>query len=441
MREHSSHLISVIHPEVEKVAIWGGAEYTCNRVGDTYFDQMDLSGHSGRLRDFDLFASLGIRTLRLGLLWERHERDPSWRLSDARLRRMRDLQMRPIASLVHHGSGPSHTSLLDPAFPRKLAAYARQVAERYPWIDAYTPVNEPNTTARFSGMYGIWYPHHHSKLSYLRALVHQLKATVLSMREIRRVRPDAQLIQTDDVGSVTGTPELRHTWELLNLRQWLPFDLLCGKVDHHHPMFAYMRSAGMSEAEILWFEENPCPPSVVGVNYYVTSDRYLDHRVHLYPERMRSAEGPFADVELVRVLPRGIVGVGTLLCQAWQRYEIPTAITEVHLGASPEEQIRWMAESWDAIVSARRAGVQCISMTAWALLGSFYWNELVTRANGHYEPGVFDVSSGRPVRTELASIVEQIAAGVRPNHRALARSGWWHQPERICLPLGEEFAA
>ena len=26
---------------------------------------------------------------------------------------------------------------------------------RYPWIDAYTPVNEPLTTARFSGLYGI----------------------------------------------------------------------------------------------------------------------------------------------------------------------------------------------------------------------------------------------------------------------------------------------
>ena len=145
-------------------------------------------------------------------------------------------------------------------------------------------MNEPNTTARFSGMYGVWYPHHQSTASYLRALLNQLKGTVLSMEAIRRVRPDAQLIQTDDIGRVSGTAELQAVVEMLNLRHWLPFDLLCGSVDRHHPLFAYIRAAGIPEADILWFADHPCPPSVIGVNYYVTSDRYLDHRIDLYPE-------------------------------------------------------------------------------------------------------------------------------------------------------------
>lgn len=144
---------AAIQPEV-----WGGVEYTCNRVRDRYFDQMELSGHCNRIDDLDHIAELGIRRLRVGLLWERHERDASWRWSDQRLQRMRQLGLAPIAGFVHHGSGPPHTSLIDDAFPSKLAAYARSVAERYPWIDAYTPVNEPHTTARFSAMYGIWYP-------------------------------------------------------------------------------------------------------------------------------------------------------------------------------------------------------------------------------------------------------------------------------------------
>ena len=65
------------------------------------------------------------------------------------------------------------------SFRNKLARYAGAVAERYPWIEAYTPVNEPNTTARFSAMYGVWYPHHMSRASYLRALLNELKGTVL----------------------------------------------------------------------------------------------------------------------------------------------------------------------------------------------------------------------------------------------------------------------
>ncbi len=423
--------------------LWGGVECTCNRVGNDYFDQLEFSGHCSRPDDLDWFAQLGIRTLRTGILWERHE-ERGWACHDAQVEAIRRAGIRPIAGLLHHGSGPRHTNLLDPAFPEKLASYAEAVAERYPWVNAYTPVNEPNTTARFSGMYGFWYPHHHSRRSYLLALLNQLKATVLSMEAVRRVRPDAQLIQTDDLGSVTGTPALQSTWELLNLRQWLPFDLLCGHVDRQHPMFSYMRTAGITEKEIFWFMEHPCPPTVIGANYYVTSDRFLDHRVDLYPSGLMSSEGPFVDVEAVRIRESGIAGFGSVLRQAWDRYRIPVAITEVHLGCDIEEQIRWIASAWRSAVEARRDGVSCVAVTVWALLGSFYWNQLVTRANGHYEPGVFDVSSGEPVETELANIVRQIARGDDPTHDALDSCGWWEDDSRVCFPSvaeDEEVAA
>ena len=426
--------------EDRSIEVWGGVEYTCNRVGDRYFDQMELSGHAKRLSDYELFSELGIQKLRFGLLWERHAVDPSWLWSDEHLNAMRTLGMEPIVGLVHHGSGPRQTDLLDPLFPEKLAAFAGSVAQRYPWIEAYTPVNECNTTARFSGMYGIWYPHNMSKASYLRALCAQVKATVLSMREIRRVNPRAQLVQTEDLGNISGTEVLRPTWEAMNLRQWLPYDLLCGLVDSHHPMFAYMRNEGIAERDIRWFEENACPPSILGLNYYVTSDRYLDHRVERYPVDRMSAEGPFADVEAVRVGTAGIRGVSAVLREAWQRYRIPMALTEVHLGCSADEQIRWLVEAWEGVLDARRAGAECHAITAWALLGSYFWNELVTSANGHYEPGVFDIQSGAPVRTELSGIVQQLAAGEVPNHPALSQSGWWHQDSRSLYSDTEEKA-
>ena len=79
--------------------------------------------------------------------------------------------MRPIVGLVHHGSGPAYTSLLDSGFPEKLARYAGAVARRYPWLTDFTPVNEPLTTARFSGLYGHWYPHGRCDRDYVRALL------------------------------------------------------------------------------------------------------------------------------------------------------------------------------------------------------------------------------------------------------------------------------
>jgi len=426
--------------------VWGGAEYTCNRVGDCYFDQMHLSGHAQREQDLALFASLGIRALRCGILWERHELEPSWAWADAYLGAVRNANMRPIAGLVHHGSGPRHTSLLDPEFAPKLAAYAAQVARRYPWIDAYTPVNEPHTTARFAGRCGIWYPHHCSKESYLRALVNQMKGIVLSMRAIRAVRPDAVLIQTDDLGRVWSTPELAETSTLFSERQWLAYDLLLGLVNRFHPLFEYLRDGSLTEREIFWFSDNPCPPGVIGINYYVTSDRFLDHRLHLYSERYRSAEGPFVDLEAVRVRPEGIQGFETVLREAHARYGLPVAITEVHLGDCVDEQIRWAASAWHAAQRAQKSGVDCRAVTFWALLGSYYWNALVTRNNGHYEPGVFDVSSGTPRATDLAEIVRQCARGEPLHHPALDHAGWWRQQSRLYAPaaldlIGETTAA
>ena len=55
-----------------------------------------------------------------------HSRRPDWRWTDARLADLRALGIAPIAGLVHHGSGPRYTTLLDPDFPEQLAAYARR---------------------------------------------------------------------------------------------------------------------------------------------------------------------------------------------------------------------------------------------------------------------------------------------------------------------------
>ncbi len=414
--------------------VWGGPEYTCNQVGDRRWDQMELSGHDRRFAsDVERFAELGIQALRCGVLWERH-RDWGW--ADAYLAAVRAAGMRPIVGLVHHGSGPAHAGLLSPGFAEGLAGFAGELAARHPWVDAYTPVNEPNTTARFAGLYGLWHPHGRTHGQYLRALLNETRATVLAMRAIRQVRADAKLVQTDDLGRVWSTPELAATADLVNERRWLGWDLLCGRVDRVHPLFPYLLANGLAEPDILWFRDNPCPPDVVGVNWYATSDRFLDHRLHAYPRGMRSAEGPFADVEAVRVRPEGLQGFGAIAREARARYGLPVAITEVHLGDRVEEQVRWAAEAW---AGAQASG--CAAMTFWALLGSFYWSALVTRDNGDYEPGAFSLSDGVPRETALAEIVRQCARGGRLEHPALAEPGWWHHPGRLRYEPDAELVA
>ena len=229
--------------------------------------------------------------------------------------------------------------------------------------------------------------------------------------------------------------------EELDERRWLTFDLLCGRVDRHHPMFHYMRAEAIPERDILWFMDHPCKPDVVGINYYPTSDRYLDHDMSAYSANRRSSEGPFVDVEAVRVEGSGLTGAGALLLEAWRRYGLPVAITEAHLGGPVEDQIRWVAEMWRGAREAQREGAECVALTIWALLGSYYWNQLVTCRNGHYEPGVFDVRSGTPMATELARIVRQMAEGKEPRHAALRERGWWHHEGRVVYRPGEKAPA
>ncbi|HVF66991.1 MAG TPA: family 1 glycosylhydrolase [Pyrinomonadaceae bacterium] len=417
--------------------LWGGVECTVNRVGERYFDQLESNGHAGRIEDLELFASLGIKAMRYPVLWERTAPEglsrADWTWADARLARLRELNVRPVVGLVHHGSGPRDTSLVDKNFPEKLAAYARAVAERYPWVGDYTPVNEPLTTARFSGLYGHWYPHGLSNETFARALVTQLRAVVLSMKAVREVNPSARLIQTEDLGKTFSTRALKAQAEFENERRWLTFDALCGRLDRHHPVWDFLTNAGVRESELEWFLENSCPPDVVGVNHYVTSERFLDERLERYPPHTHGGNGEhaYADVEAVRARAEGCAGPRALLREAWERYGLPLAVTEAHMGCTREEQLRWFAEVWAAARGLREEGADVRAVTAWALLGSFDWDSLVTRAQGHYEPGVYDLRGGAPRPTALAGLIKELAVGAEPGRAVLDAPGWWRRLERL----------
>ncbi|HEY4648933.1 MAG TPA: family 1 glycosylhydrolase, partial [Gemmatimonadales bacterium] len=322
------------YPGASHPDLWGGIECTVNRVGDNYFDQLERSGHAHWASDLDRIAALGIKTLRYPLLWERIEPDgiarADWEWADQRLSRLKELDITPIVGLIHHGSGPRNTNLLDPSFPLLLAEYAAQVARRYPHLAWYTPVNEPLTTARFSALYGHWYPHARDPRAFARALLNQCRGTVLAMERIREVNPAARLVQTDDLGKVFSTRLLAYQAKFENERRWLTFDLLCGRVRQGHPLWKYLRyEAGVPADELQFFVDHPCPPDIIGVNYYLTSERLLDDRFSEYPAATHGGNGRhiYADVEAVRLRPEGLAGPLELFREAWERYELPLVVT------------------------------------------------------------------------------------------------------------------
>ena len=420
--------------------IWAGVECTVNRVGDKYSDQLERGGHAVRIKDLERLAELGVRCMRYPILWERtapHDADNvDWSWSDERMNTLQRLGITPIVGLVHHGSGPNYTNLLDPEFPQKLAKYAAAVARQYPWVINYTPVNEPLTTARFSCLYGHWYPHERDSLSFARAMLAQCRGIALAMRAIREINPDARLIQTEDLGKTFSTPALAYQAEFENERRWLTFDLLCGRLLRGTPMWDYLCWLGIAEEELQWFLDNPTSPEVQGINHYITSERFLDERTRRYPPHFHGGNGrhAYADVEAVRVCAAGVAGPREILREVWERYQLPIAVTEIHLGCTREEQLRWVKEVWDAAVELRSQNVDVKAVTAWAAFGAFDWNSLLTCDSGCYEPGVFDLRSPTPRPTALASMIKTLASGDTFDHPVLDTPGWWHRLDRFCYP-------
>jgi dTDP-4-dehydrorhamnose reductase len=423
------------------IEIWGGLECTINRVRDNYHDQFLFGGHYDREDDMDLIGSLGITKLRYPVLWERHQAVKDgpidWAFTDRKLTKLKELNVDPIAGLVHHGSGPLHVNFFDGSFEEGLAEYARAVAERFPWLEYYTPVNELLTTARFCGLYGHWYPHHKSNYSFFRILISECKATVMAMKAIREVNPDAKLVQTEDLGKCYSTPLLKYQADYENERRWVSYELITGKLTPDKVMYKRMLSVGIQEEALQYFLENNVQPYVAGFNYYTTSERYLDEEMTKYPQEYHggNVDHEYADIEIVKVPTDIEWGPHVLLREAWERLHLPIAVTECHLHSTREEQMRWFYEMWETLNELKDEGVDIRAITAWAIFGLHGWNKLVTEPYGTYEPGVFNLSSGRVRPTALARLIRILTKRKVYYHPVLETEGWWKREDRLQYPL------
>lgn len=420
---------------MDTLELWGGAECTVNRIGDRFSDQTILTGHETRRADIAAFASLGLKALRYPVLWERIERRPGARdfaWTDERLAEIRRHGLRAIAGLVHHGSGPAWTNLLDDGFAPGLAAHARAVAERYPHLDAYTPVNEPLTTARFACLYGHWAPHVRDETAMWRAVLNQIDAVRAAMREVRRVNPAAQLVQTEDLGFTHAAPPLAYQAAHENDRRWITWDLLDGAVTRDHPLHARLVRFGFAD-RLAAIADDPCPADIIGVNHYLTSERFLDAS-QAYPPHMHGGNGrdAYVDVEAVRARHPGPHGLETILAETARRYARPVALTECHNGSSRDEQMRWFAEAWRACARLRASGAPIVACTAWSLVGAVDWCSLLTQERGRYECGVFNVRGGGLRETAMAGLLRDLAAGRPPAASWITDApGWWRRPGRF----------
>ena len=123
-------------------------------------DQLEATEHYRYWRrDLELVKELGLRYLRYGPPLYRIFQAPDkydWSFIDEVAAAMQELDIVPIVDLCHFGVPDWIGDFQNPDFPQRLSEYARAFAQRYRWVQFYTPVNEMYVTARLSALDGLW---------------------------------------------------------------------------------------------------------------------------------------------------------------------------------------------------------------------------------------------------------------------------------------------
>jgi dTDP-4-dehydrorhamnose reductase len=174
-------------------------------------------------------------------------------------------------------------------------------------------------------------------------------------------------------------------------------------------------------------------PDIIGINHYLTSERFLDHRVDRYPGIEPGWNGidAYVDLEAVRASHlNNQVGPAKRLREAWERYAIPLAYTEVHHGCSRDEQVRWLMDVWTACEKERSKGADIRAVTLWSMFGAVDWRSLLTRKDGSYDVGAFDTRGLKPRPTLIAKAAAALGRGEKFEHPVLDLPGWWRRPGR-----------
>jgi beta-glucosidase/6-phospho-beta-glucosidase/beta-galactosidase len=365
--------------------------------GGVRIDEMQATGHYEMWKtDLRLVRELGLRYLRYGpplykVFAGKDQYD--WSFVDPVMHEMRRLGVIPIVDLVHFGLPDWLGNFQNPEWPMYFAEYARVFAERYPWVRYYTPVNEIYVTALFSGAFGWWNERMMSDHAFVTNIKHCVKASILSMRAILDLRPDAIFVFSESTEYVhPGSPQLVAQAHFMNERRFLSLDLLFGH-DVSATMYRYLLSNGMSAEEYLWFgaQRDLRRHSIMGTDYYITNEHII---------RSDGSAIGAGDVYGYYVITR----------QYYERYRVPVMHTETN--RVDKHAVEWLWKEWMNLLRLREDGVPIIGFTWFGLVDMKDWNTALTRPNGTVNKvGLYSLErKPRKVAKEYRRLVQEYSA-------------------------------
>ena len=366
--------------------------------GRRRLDELELVGHYESWReDIERAADIGFGAMRCGIPWYRVEPSPGtfdWSWTDQVLPYLVELAIEPIADLVHYGTPLwMPNAFADAAYPARVTSYAAAFAERYATlVRHYTPVNEPAVTALVCGFAGRWPPYLTGHAGYVQVLAGLCRGIVGEAAGIRAARRDAVIVHVEGTGfwlapdapdGSTGAPRTERVYAAL--------DLLTGRVDSDHELYAYLTGHGLTDADLAWHRDHAMIPDVIGLNYYP------DGSVH------RLAPDADGDPDAVSRVWGGTAHLAAAIRDFHARYGRPIFVSETGCNERSAAWVPWPKRdgdrsafrSWwldDLAVMLRSsiaAGVPVWGCTWWPLVDAVSWayRDGVEPLDAYLEPG------------------------------------------------------
>jgi beta-glucosidase/6-phospho-beta-glucosidase/beta-galactosidase len=360
-------------------------------------DVGELTGHPRHWRsDVDAMAAAGVTSMRYALRWHRIEATAGtfdWSETDEQLEHLRSRGIAPIIDLVHHTSYPMwlDDGFRDERFADAYLRYAQAVAERYPWIGAYTLFNEPFATLFLAGHEALWPPYDRGMDGFVRLLLNVLPAVAEAHTIYRRLLPHAKHVWIDTGEQHAGTPGAASDYAALaNDRRHVVLDLML----HHdrNPERPFLRQL-LKHGGAHLLEIDAITVDVLGVDYYCHSEWWYDdagsHSPSPHP-----------------------VGLAAVLDHYGARYGLPMILGETNIRGLPSDRASWLKYTLEQYELAESHGLPLEGFCWFPYIDSSDWDSLVARAAGRIDPvGVVTIEQGRRRRTCFTTVWESVVQG------------------------------